>query len=300
MTTSVGDRFRTFQGIIEIPLAVTAQGALLIKGASASLPDRPDDAFVRYPTAEFGPLAYLPGSSLKGVLRSGSEALLRALGQPVCDPLIQRGKVEERCAKQTGTFRTSSPWADRCPACFAYGSVKGAGVCVVEDGLPWRPSDPEEVRAERAAEVERRSVVRTSVAINRETGAADGQKLFDYEVLVGVRFYPTIRLRNPHPWQAALIAAAIGLLDDGTLQLGSGTTRGLGRVRAIAEAATINSVRTERFRDLLDLGGFSPPQRNGLLERRRAHDPAGTLQAWSANLREWLSQADNTTSRVPR
>jgi CRISPR-associated protein Csm3 len=293
MMTSAGDRFRTFQGIVEIPLAVTAQGALLIKGASAALPDRPDDAFVRYPTTHFGPVAYLPGSSLKGVLRSGSEALLRALDQPVCDPLDQRGKIEQRCAKQTGTFGTSSPWADRCPVCLTYGSVKGAGVCLIEDGLPWRPSDPDPVRADRAADIERRSVTRTSVAINRETGAADGQKLFDYEVLVGARFHPTIRLRNPHPWQAALIAAAIGLLDDGTLYLGSGTTRGLGHVRAAAEAVTISSVRADRFRDLLDLDTFNPPERNGLLEVRRAHDPILTLRGWSANLAGWLSQAGN-------
>jgi CRISPR/Cas system CSM-associated protein Csm3 (group 7 of RAMP superfamily) len=149
MTTP--DRFRTFRASVEIPLAIRADGPLLIKGPSASLPDRPDDAFVRYPTLEFGPLPYLPGSSLKGVLRSGSEALLRALDRPVCNPLEQQGKVEERCARQTGALGKPSIWKDRCAACFTYGSVKGAGVCVVEDGLPWRPDDAASVRAERTA-----------------------------------------------------------------------------------------------------------------------------------------------------
>jgi CRISPR/Cas system CSM-associated protein Csm3 (group 7 of RAMP superfamily) len=285
------DRFRTFRATIEIPLTVTAEGPLLIKGPSAALPDRPDDAFVRYPTLEFGPLPYLPGSSLKGVLRSGSEALLRALGRPCCDPLEQHGKVEERCARQTGAWGRPGLWADRCAACFAYGSVKGAGVCVVEDGLPWRPGDPMSVRAERAAEIEQRSTVRTSVAINRQTGAADSKKLFDYEVLVGVTFHPTIRLRNPRPWEAALVAAAIGLLDEGTLRIGSGTTRGLGRVHATPDAVVVSSLQTDGLRDLLEAGQFGPSERTALLEVRRAQDPAATLRAWSARLGAWLPEA---------
>jgi len=304
MAPPVLDRFRTFQGTVEIPLVVRAEGPLLIKGPSATLPDRPDDAFVRYPTVEFGPVAYLPGSSLKGVLRSGSEALLRALGLPVCDPLDQHGKVDERCARQTGRWGTPSLWADRCPACFTYGSVKGAGTCLIEDGLPWRPSDPVDVRAERVAGVERRSAVRASVAINRQTGAAESKKLFDYEVLVGVTFYPTVRLRNPYPWQAALVAAALGLLDDGTLRVGSGTTRGLGRVRASADAVVVSSMPvrtgTERLGELLETGRFSPAERAALLEVRRAVEPAAALLAWSAGLGDWLATAESATSGARR
>jgi CRISPR/Cas system CSM-associated protein Csm3 (group 7 of RAMP superfamily) len=279
--TSSGGRFRTFRGTLEIPLIVRAEGPLLIKGPAAALPDRPDAAFVRYPILGLPqPVPYLPGSSLKGVLRGGCEALLRALGRPVCNPLDTR----TACSSQTGC-------ADRCDACFLFGSVKGASVLLVDDGLPWRPNDPSDVRVERAAAVERQLTARTSVAINRQTGAAESQRLFDYEALVGVTFYPMLRLRNPDQGQAALVATAIGLLDDGTLRLGSQTTRGFGRVRAIPEAVVARFLDGEGLRALLAAGGFAAAEPDGVLSVCRSPDPAATLQRWRASLRDQLPPA---------
>ncbi len=281
-------RFRTFQGVVEIPLSVQADGPLLIKGPAAALPDRPDAAFVRYPASDgLGLVPYLPGSSLKGVLRSGSEALLLALGRPVCNPLETR----RRCGEQTGRRGTAGVWSDRCPACLTYGSVQGASVVLIDDGLPWRPAEPATVRAARVAALERQSAVRSNVAIDRQTGAADSGKLFDYEVLVGACFYPALRLRNASPWQAALVAAAIGLLDDGTLRLGSQSSKGLGRVRVTAEAVVIRFIDagpSARVARLLDAGGFTEPEQDGILTVRRSDDPSATLAAWSAELAAWL------------
>jgi CRISPR-associated protein Csm3 len=269
-------RFRTFRGIIEIPLEVAAEGPLLIKGPAAALPDRPDAAFVRYPIPDLPqPVPYLPGSSLKGVLRGGCEALLRALGRPVCNPLDTRTP----CSAQTRL-------GDRCEACFLFGSVKGASVLLVDDGLPWRPNDPPDVRVERAAAVEGQLVARTSVAINRQTGAAEAQRLFDYEALVGVRFYPTLRLRNPNQSQVALVATAIGLLDDGTLRLGSQTTRGFGRVRATPEAVTARFLHQDGLGELLTTGGFAAAEADGILNVCRSPDPPATLQRWRSSLRD--------------
>jgi CRISPR/Cas system CSM-associated protein Csm3 (group 7 of RAMP superfamily) len=276
--TSRDGRFRTFRGAVEIPLAVRAEGPLLIKGPAAALPDRPDAAFVRYPIPDLpGPVPYVPGSSLKGVLRSGSEALLRALGRPVCNPLDTRTP----CKDQTGC-------ADRCDACFTFGSVKGASVLLIDDGLPWRPDEPLAVRAERVAAVERQFTARTSVAINRQTGAAEHQRLFDYEALVGATFYPTLRLRNPDHGQAALVATALGLLDDGTLRLGSQTTRGFGRVRVTPEAVIVRSLAGDWLRELVEVGGFAAAEPDGILTGRRSPDPVATLQRWRSALRDWL------------
>jgi CRISPR-associated protein Csm3 len=255
---------------------VRAEGPLLIKGPAAALPDRPDAAFVRYPIPDLPhPVPYLPGSSLKGVLRGGSEALLRALDRPVCNPLDTR----TACSAQTGV-------ADRCDACLLFGSVKGASALLVDDGLPWQPNDPTEVRGQRAAAVERQLTARTSVAINRQTGAAEGQRLFDYEALIGVSFYPTLRLRNPQLGQAALVAAAIGLLDDGTLRLGSHTTRGFGRVRATPQAVTVRFLDPAGLQELLAAAGFPAAQPDGVLRICRSPDPTATMQRWRASLRD--------------
>ena len=287
MTVTARGRFRTFQGVIDIPLTVQADGPLLIKGPQAALPDRPDAAFVRYPGPDGrGQVPFLPGSSLKGVLRSGAEALLAALGEVLCDALDPRASW---CSSPRAERRPGAR-PGRCAACYTFGCQQGASVVLVEDGLPWRPGDPPEVRAERAAALERRAAVRTGVAVNRRTGAAESQRLFDYEVLVGAAFYPTVRLRNPLPWQAALVAAALRLLDDGTLRLGSGTTRGLGRVRARPDAVTARYLgEGGRLAALLAEGGLDPAGQDGLLAVRRAADPVATLERWSAALPGWLA-----------
>ncbi len=296
----VPGRFRTFTGVVEIPLRLTAEGPLLIKGPAAFQPDLPDASFVRYPT-EHGPVPYIPGSSLKGVLRSGAESLLAALGERVCDPLRLTKKDREEHDKAlrqdpslTGKPGFRTPACNdshrRCQACLTFGSTEGASVLLVDDGLPWMPGAPSEDRVALLKELDRRSTVRTNVAINRQTGAADGRKLFDYEVITGASFHPVVRLRNPRPWQAALVAAALGLLDDGTLRLGSQTTKGLGRVRTAPETLVVRSLDDRRIGPLLQAAVFEQDTAPGLLRVHRAKDPADTLARWSGQLRSWLDQ----------
>jgi len=272
---SESGRFGAFRLAVELPLVLRAEGPLLIKGPDAFVPDAPDMAFVRYPTSH-GDVPFLPGSSLKGVLRSGVEMLLRGLGERACHVTDQN----DRCKKAD----------DRCRACLLFGSTEGASVVLVEDGLPWPPGAAEEERSQAARGIEERRALRAGVGIDRQTGSVRVGP-FDYEVLSGVRFYPTIRLRNAEPWQAGALAAGLELLDDGMLRLGWGTTKGLGRVRVEPRHVRLLALEESQARELATTGGLSGPSREGLFLSYTADDGRAVLERWAEALRRWLGDA---------
>lgn len=256
-------RFSAFTAVVQLDLEVRAAGALLIRGPDAFTADAPDMAFVRYPV-DGQSVPFLPGSSLKGVMRSGAEALLRALGRAAC--------TERR---------------DRCLACLTFGSTAGGSVVLVEDGLPWPPQASDEERAAALDRMERARTVRTSVGLDRQAGAvAVGP--FDYEALVRVSFFPSVRLRNPAPWQAALVAATLGLIDAGHLRLGGMTSKGLGRVEIGYRGLDVFAV-AEALRDLWDPSWARGPA-GAPLVRRSAPDPKAAMEAWRSKLEDWLPE----------
>jgi CRISPR-associated protein Csm3 len=268
-------RFGAFRLSVEVPLVVRAEGPLLIRGPDAFVADGPDMAFVRYPS-EHGDVPFLPGSSLKGVLRSGVEMLLRGLGERACRVTDRRDACKE---------------ADkRCRACLMFGSQHGASAVVVEDGLPWPPGSPSAVRADVVASLEERRDVRAGVGIDRQTGAVKVGP-FDYEILVDLAFFSTIRLRNPEPWQAAALAAGLDLIEQGVLRLGSATSRGLGRVRIEPGPLVVLALDQESSRPLLLEGLFAGPERAGLFWRYTASETRTVLDRWAASLEGWLRDA---------
>ncbi len=268
-------RFGAFTLAVELPLSVRAEGPLLIKGPDAFVSDAPDMAFVRYPT-DHGDVPFLPGSSLKGVLRSGVEMLLRGLGQRACRVTDQ----SDRCKDAD----------NRCRACLLFGSTEGASVVLVEDGLPWPADASEDERSQAARAIEARRTVRAGVGIDRQTGSVRVGP-FDYEVLAGVTFHPTIRLRNPKAWEAAAVAAGLELLDQGVLRLGSGTTKGLGRVRVEPGPVRLLALEESQARDLVQAGAISGPARQGLFLSYIAPDGRAVLQGWAQALPRWLDYA---------
>lgn len=258
--TSQG-RFLAFEASLTLELELRATGALLIRGQEVFAPDAPDMAFVRYPLDGAG-VPFVPGSSLKGVLRSSAESLLRALGRHAC---------EDR--------------HDRCLACLTFGSTAGGSVVLVDDGMPWPPGASPEERTAAIRRIEAARTVRTGVGIDRQVGAvAVGP--FDYEVLVQPTFFPVVRLRNPKPWQAALLAAAVALLHEGHARLGAMTSRGLGRVEVACRGIELLAAK-DRVPELWDETWSTEPAA-GPFVRRRSADPTATLAAWQSQLEAWL------------
>ncbi|MFO0578872.1 MAG: RAMP superfamily CRISPR-associated protein [Polyangia bacterium] len=200
-------------------------------------------ACVRTHHAEHGQTVYIPGSSLKGVLRSAAEAALRSqklingvLG--ACDPLNHDdccfARVRER---QTALpKRTSLPTPEvhkmHCLACRLFGSLTLKGRASIRDLFPWSvaPADPAKEgpggsNHRRANHVE----TRPGVAIDRITGSVRGGALFEQEMIpAGTSFWGELALENYQTWQLGLADQAILEVNNGFAQLGSSKSRGLG------------------------------------------------------------------------
>ena len=172
----------------------------------------------------------LPGSSLKGKLRSTCETLSHALGLSAC--LLNR---EASCIKCISDIKYYSKvresyqdtfekgLSDRlqwikdhtCDVCKLFGSPVKAGRLSVSDGKlePWTSAVQ----------------VRDGVVIDRDSRTAvDGLK-YDYEVVPpSTRFQLCIDLENPEDADLALLGAALFDWHAGS-SLGGFTSRGLGR-----------------------------------------------------------------------
>lgn len=226
-----------------LSLRIETVSPLLIKAGDAGLdPVAPDLACVRTNHAKHGRTVYIPGSSLKGVIRSAVEASLRTLspvlGTAACNPLDNAscgGQLGPELRRKDGNNRPSTADIHRrhCLACRLFGSTVLKGRASFRDLFPWSPSDP--LPAQTTLRKANETETRHGVSINRLTGAVQHGP-FDLEVVpVGVSFWGEIALENYQTWQLGLLVASLDDLTAGAVQLGSSKSRGLGFVAASFE-----------------------------------------------------------------
>lgn len=198
-----------------LEFSIKPNGPILIKatdGAGAD-PTHPDMEFVR--TQQH---VYLPGSSLKGVVRAHAERIARAFqsgnqnGQGACDPLDRFESCGGRLNREQQSTRR---YAQSCRICQLFGNTVVAGRAHFTDAMPQGKVTLEQ---------------RNGVAIDRVYGSAYGGALFNYEVATTGIFKTTIHLRNFTLSQLALIGLALRDLGEGRVGLGFGKSRGMGRV----------------------------------------------------------------------
>ena len=215
-------------------LTIAAKGPLLVKsGLESWEPTRPDMEFIRTWDARVGrETVFIPGSSLKGMLRSYSEKIAHTLNVYCCDPFENTnpetrscGRRGEDLAKQS---KTDALYAQACAACKIYGSANLAGRAAFADAYPTQ-------------DVEEKLTKRTAVAIDRVLGSvAVGP--FDFEALVGGEFHTQIRLRNFELWQLGLLGLAARDLCLGRIRIGYGKSRGFGTVTARLDALELRAI----------------------------------------------------------
>lgn len=202
-------------------------------------PSGADLTCVRTRHGTHGTTVYIPGSSLKGVVRSTAEASVR--GQRLAggvlgacdDPLDNKDKDKSCGARYQNDSRTPTHTIhkDHCLACRLFGSQSIKGRASVRDLFPWS-DDP------RAADKlapgggnhtsANRLELRHSVSIDRILGSVKNGP-FDQELVpAGVSFFGDIALENYQVWQLGLLAEAFDQLNSGITQLGSSKSRGLG------------------------------------------------------------------------
>lgn len=217
---------------LRLDLSLSPRGPLLIKSGAASVdPSLPDMQFVRTVHPDGNgvgqEMLYIPGASMKGVVRSFIEKALRTLddrkswkwacatfGEDSCSDLLQK---EENPAQV---------YAHSCGACRVFGNMRLRGRAAFSDFYP-------------SAEV--RTETRYGVAISRLSHAV-AQGPFEMEVAVEGTFKGQLVLENYELWQLGLLAAAINALNEGLLQVGFGKNRGFGEVYITVNEAVIDEI----------------------------------------------------------
>ncbi|AEN73084.1 CRISPR-associated RAMP protein, SSO1426 family [Rhodothermus marinus SG0.5JP17-172] len=280
--------FWRFENRTIIESMLVMRTALSVGSRASFLPAGTDLPVIKTPEG----IPYIPGSSLKGVVRSYVERLLRtidALGRKhqgqrlwACDPLNEQdrcviatcGPSCEQCEDCRGNCCTN---CSRCKRCITNRVTENGRIsdqrlahelwaqsCTVCRlfGSPWLASrvafqDAHLVNAEAMLHL---TEVRDGVGIDRDLGAAKTGIKYDFETVpAGARFGITIVVENAERWEIGLLLLALEAMDRAALPVGGKSTRGLGW-------GTLEDVRIKRIeaQHLLDwlAGTYTPAPLN--------------------------------------
>jgi CRISPR/Cas system CSM-associated protein Csm3 (group 7 of RAMP superfamily) len=185
----------------------------------------------------------LPGSSLRGVLRSHAERIARTLVThralkasdaqgyflghcPACDPL-KFGEGDAALESCDSLLRHQKHVSENdevapgqlCLACRLFGSTRRGSRLIVEDA-PYVNADGDNPTYKML----------DFLAVDRFTGGgAEGLK-FDALALWRPAFKARIFLENPEPWELGWLTLALRDLAEGWLRVGFGAAKGFGKV----------------------------------------------------------------------
>lgn len=246
-------------------LTITTTGPVLVRSGHPTLSGPDMTPVLTYRHSDWQ--VYLPGSSLKGVMRSHSEKVCRTLRPDppvVCNPFVMlkdkvsenEGHLEcpdyadvscgdkfERRSKESFTVHghtwrhqednisTETAYADSCPVCRLFGSTEFIGRVSINDAYLADGARP------------RPTETRDGVGIDRLTGGSAHGALFNLEtVSSNVVFRTDVHLRNFECWQVGMILLVVQDMADGLVRIGSGRSRGMGSVSATIDSLTVGYI----------------------------------------------------------
>lgn len=209
----------------------------------------------------------VPGSSLRGVLRSQAERIARTLATswawqqapqtskhesaqkhffehcPACNPLTTKTSDEvASCNSFIKTLlRKKRDELERlgaddklCPACLLFGSSWNGSRFRIEDA-----SLKEGTRAQYK--------VLDFVAIDRFTGGGRDSAKFDAVVLWKPQFSVRLFLENPEPWELGWLALTLRDLHHGFVSVGYGRSKGFGQCEIVDPKLTFGFLHDSDF-----------------------------------------------------
>lgn len=197
---------------------------------------------------------YIPGSSLKGVLRTYAETMVNSgmkLSRElkscliVNEPCLTTEKIKKikdkyKDEKSNKDLKIAQEiYANMCDVCKIFGSNYFASKISIRDCT---------LKSEKAY-IQRRD----GVAIDRETGTAADNKKYDYEqVSPGTEFNFYMSVDNLDDELVDLFKLIIDALTSGELQVGGKTTYGLGKIQLIDYK--IYKIGSENLKQYLQAG----------------------------------------------
>jgi len=214
----------------------------------------------------------IPGSSLKGVLRSHCERITRTLGGWACNPFHAEPAPEDEtaflrdptafCGKKVELMEEGQDAPDiprryrecSCRICKTFGSTGFGSHLLVADARPTGPV------------TEVGGSGRPGVAIDRVLGSVAVGPWFIEAVERGT-FLASLELRNYELWQVGLLGLALRDMVEQRVRIGHGKSRGFGKVKATVRRVEIryHGFRTNgpRLERLVGAATDSLPVRDG-------------------------------------
>ena len=208
---------------------------------------------------------FIPGSSLKGVLRSRVEKILRTLNEAqACDvtqakakegwniKLACFGDPNQQRQAQENNYGAKEIYEESCLACRIFGNSMMRGRMSVGEALPVEGA-------------EMKAKLFDHVAIDRFGGGAAEAKKFNTRPLMPGKpketlFRFQLHLERPEPWMWGLLALALKDLCDGDLHIGHATHRGFGRVKGHVESITALILPGTQWAEVCQEAGFDLPE----------------------------------------
>jgi CRISPR-associated RAMP protein (TIGR02581 family) len=251
---------------------------LLVKSSQAAVSGA-NMAFVRIKRQQGKDEPFIPGSSLKGVIRSYAEKICRSLKEepvPVCLPYEEPNEggtnLQAACGlrfeKYKKNNKAKSPTSTQiyqlsCPVCRLFGTHVLRGRLSTSDAY--------------LTDAYQQSYVletRDGVAIDRLTGGAAPKAKYDLEVLTRGEFTTTLEIRNFERWQLGLLGLVMHDMEQGLLRLGFGKSRGLGRFKIEISKFSITYYgrKVEYFTGLSTLCTSSEKNEYGFFEENKENN----------------------------
>ena len=257
-----------------------------------------------------GRLPVLPGSSLRGVVRSQAERILRTLaclqGEenygarcPACDSLQRRRRQDksilESCDSMLETFAAQKKKVANhekpCLACQLFGSSREGSRLRLEDA-PYQGPHPVRYKA------------LDFLAVDRFTGGGQAGRKFDALAVWDPTFHARLFLESPQDWEIGLLLLTLRDIEEGLVPVGFGGAKGFGRVEKAVwnikygtlaaadrstclEADDLNETHTDGIWDVLS---WKEVQFSKL-------SPGNALHRWANNAVEALQHQVNTFQR---
>ncbi len=173
-------------------------------------------------------LPFIPGSSIKGIVRAQMERVLRTFNRrpdfwacdPFGNPCVNPNEKEElmRQSNQDEQVFSRLVWEKSCTVCHLFGSPWFSSHLSFRDAFL---INSEELRV--------LTQIRDGVGIDRDLGAARPGFKYDFETVVpGAQFGIEVLVENVEDWEIGLLLAVMRFWQEGHLPVGGKSTRGPG------------------------------------------------------------------------
>ncbi len=231
--------FKTTHNMMKCIVRITPRTPLLVAAGKTMDVTRPDIEFIRINTAQ-GETVYVPGSSLKGVLRGGMEALLTErenLEPPVC--LTSETMCHDNKAHKEKKVNNKLPYKHHCAVCRLFGSGDMAARLEISDVFPYKLDDPADDKRDKIQKIKGLMSTRSGIKIDRKTGKTKPGALFQYEILGGGQLFAEFTFTNYELHQPGLLFSLLDLSAQGFLRYGHSKSRGLGVLDFHVDSVTV-------------------------------------------------------------